>query len=483
MNIFKILKNFIVCKEESNKFINENITLNIENNDIVEFSSDTVVPISVDGYINTNDKYSLAKYTSNLRLLANKAYSDGEVSSFKIIRNDDFFPIDYKWSVNSKNTGIELNGSAFTYELRHAYAEKLADVSYNDPFGIKLPASKVEEIFSNLDKHIGRFYAPVMFRSTKHFTINTPLGYTHDYNFVSANRMFTIIDDIDNFVNSGYTYSLAPQDAYLDISHEPLAISQNAIVMISKDNYEKIKNNSIIIEQLSKMENRRLIIFDGDESSAINMILSENGVLPSKIEHKSLNYDSSLTSIVEKSMINLANRYNIDYNLSHGFFNGKGHFSDYYDCLNPDNQFIGTDLVKFFKSELPDVDIDERFVIDSDVASRFISEVGVDRLLSLVDKYNIYMQQEINRRYYNYKDDRNSITPEISNLFKTTLKFIKEYYKNESLGNDKLLEEQIRLFFQSDSVEEQRVAASNICKSLRSGLSNESDNYNVSFTK
>ena len=85
--------------------------------------------------------------------------------------------------------------------------------------------SEYEEARKKLPKELGYINNPVKFRSTKHFTVNTPLGYTGEYNQVESNRNFTIIDSLDNISRSGYAYSISYFDAYLDITHENLPIS------------------------------------------------------------------------------------------------------------------------------------------------------------------------------------------------------------------------------------------------------------------
>ena len=72
--------------------------------------------------------------------------------------------------------------------------------------------------------------------------------------FVEANRNFTVIDTLDNFLNSGYAYTADYKDAYLDVTHEGLKISEQAIVLISEDKYNTLINDPAIAEQL---KNRR----------------------------------------------------------------------------------------------------------------------------------------------------------------------------------------------------------------------------------
>ena len=466
MKLFNILRNAKLVP--NNKEIN--IVSNIPINNKIDFTSDSIQQLDTNGFIDTNDELTLARYKNNLRLLVEDTLKKGYIDKFMIIRNDNFFPINFEWTVSSANTNIELSGSNFTYELRRAYAKKIANVNTNN-LGIEIPSKKVDEIMSSLNYDFAKIYTPVAFRSTKHFTINTPLGYTHDYNSVESNRIFTIIDNIDNFVNSGYAYTLSYRDSYLDVSHNTLPISQNAIVIISKDNFNKMSSNSEFKEQLNQFGNRRLIVFSGDENIAINMVLTSIGVLPSKVEHSSIEYSRTLLSIIEDSMIKYANSKSIDYNISHGNFNGHGgHFSDYLDSINNNKSNKFNDFIVFLKNKLNDkFEVNELLITDSSLAAQFIENVGVEKILSYIEEFNTYYLQEIKDRFNRYITDRHSITPEINNLFKETFKIIDYYFKNKDninfdISSKNEIEKLFSDYYYADTIDDQLNIATNICK-------------------
>ena len=191
---------------------------------------------------------------------------------------------------------------------------------------------------------------PSYFRSTKHFTINTPLGVTGDYNSVKLGRKFIIIDTMDNFLNSGYAYSVGYRDAYLDVTHEPLKISDQAIVLIDSDKYDDIiKDESIA----SELESRRVIKFRGDEILAIDMVLSEMSILPSRIGMRYAFYDEEIHKILDSSIIELAEKNNLLLNKSHGgsLSPEGGHFSNYFDEKNHDRRKYFNDLAAFIREK------------------------------------------------------------------------------------------------------------------------------------
>lgn len=460
MRVFKFFDKYKLDKD--NPYISNKI-VNISQNNCINYESGNISQLDIDGILDTEDELTIAKYKNNIRLLVDKIKEEGSISNFKIIRDDDFFPTDYMWTLSSHNTNIELGTSMLTYELRMDYARSKSNKVNN---GISIPSKTFDEELKNLDKNYGKFFIPVAFRSTKHFTINTPLGYTHDYNNVESNRKFTIIDDIDNFINSGYAYTMSYKDAYLDISHEPLLISRNAIVLISQDNYNELSKNQDFVNQINNLDGRKLIIYTGDESIAINMVLSQIGVLPSRMEHKTYEYDPIINNILEQSMIDLCSENSIDYNLSHG----NNHFSSIFDDRYNINYNQGIDFYNYLKQQLPNIEFDERILYNSTSANEFIKLVGNDKIIDLINKYNILMPVVIKDRYKNYIEDRNTITPSISNLFKVTINLIKEYYKfpnlNITVDENNKIEKLFCMFFQCESVSQQVECANSICNVL-----------------
>ena len=154
------------------------------------------------------DPMMIAKYKNNLRLLVESAKKKGRIDEFRLIREDNLFPYDNLWRINSEETYRELAPSTFAFELRMAKAKSFLKRDNTD-YGFEIPVDeeRVKEETRKLDKNYGKIYEPVKYRSTKHFTVNTPLPYTGSYNQVESNRNFVVIDRIDNFVNSGYGYS------------------------------------------------------------------------------------------------------------------------------------------------------------------------------------------------------------------------------------------------------------------------------------
>lgn len=430
-----------------------------------------IFKIENDGYLDTTNANSLERFKHNIKILIEKAKKDKKIDKFMIIRTDNFFPVDWEWTVASRNTNIEKVVFALSNELRVKLAlDKSKIKSQFNGINIPIANDKLNNLMSDIDKDIGAVYLPVKYRSTKHFTINTPLDVTGDYNLVSNDRDFTIIDEIDNFLNSGYAYSVAYHDAYLDVSHENLAISKNAIILINESKYQKLMHDPVLREQLSK---RKIIIYKGEEYLAINMILSQIGVLPSKIGNKYAFYDNEINEILENSIKNLALSNGLLYNKSHG---GKlsasgGHFSSYFDDQNNEfNQSINEFLV-FLKNKFSSNTelINMRAIEDSSTSNKLIESIGANNLLDAINEFNILSNKSFKVRSEKFREDRKKLTPEISILFKRIVKFIDNFYNNEEYNNYefndiKSLEEDIKLFYQADTVTEQLYALNRLLK-------------------
>ena len=307
----------------------------------------------------------------------------------------------------------------------------------------------VHEKSRELDPLYGRIFQPVEFRSTKHFTVNTPLGYTGDYNSgIEANRNFTIIDTIDNFLNSGYAYSLFYKDSYLDTTHERLPISEDAIVLINQDKYEEIIKDEKVKEQL-KM--RKVVLYKGDEATAINMILSERGVLPYKPGHR-IEYPVGMEELCEK--------YNIEYAHNHGNIDGRGgHFTDALDYNRKEFVSNQEKFIEFLKKYFAGV-LDDITRNDFRNSRNIIERVGYQNMVQAIQKYNEESKRRIEEGRKAYDADKDSITPDVHELFVSTVQLVRKMYAEQyfdtidSLEANELIKN-IQHFYQEIKVEDQ----------------------------
>ena len=463
MNLYRIIQNAFLSRHEKEGVI-ENVNfyqpvVQLKREE-VSFSSDEVVPLVEEGVLDTNDPLTIAKYKSNLQVLKEEVLKRGKMEEFRLIREDNLFPYDWKWRVNSEDTYREYARSKFSYALRMAEARRR--VSLRNPQGEKslgfdIPTDSDEESreASMLGSRFGQIYEPAKFRSTKHFTINLPLPYTGSYNQVSSGRNFVVIDKPDAFCQSGYGYSADYQDAYLDVTHEALPISEEAIVLMEESKYQEVIRDSEIAEQL---KDRRVILYRGDEATAINMVLTQEGILPYRSGGKYMDYDSEIEEIMVQSMQEFCAQNHLEYAHGHGnMFGTGGHFSDLYDGDHSSRQEFENEFISFMQQALPEY----RGLINStfyQYPDKIIQAIGSQKVLQALEAYNqwSFQQEKTTRKHYDM--DRDQITPEIHTLFVDTLQQIRNYYAQSSFTSEDL-HQAIALFFHSSSVQEQIEAA------------------------
>lgn len=474
MGLFDIFK-----KKKNDEFL-EMIEKEVEietskQEEVIEENLDDLVLIEgeladlTEGVLNTDSKIAIEKFKHNLSILMEEAKANNRVNKFMIIREDDFFPEGWEWKVNSDNTSIEYESLNISSALKKQYVLEKFGLE-RELNGISLPVSE-DEIYkhlSKIDKRIGSVLVPTRFRSTKHFTINTPLGITGNYNSVPNDRDYIVIDDMNNFLNSGYAYSVAYHDAYLDVSHEALPISENAVVLIREDSYENLIKDPTIKEEL---ELRKVILFKGDKDIAIDMVLTSLGTLPSSVGTKYAIYDNNLNSIIDKSIKNLAEEHGLFYDRSHAgdIAKMKGHFSNYYDDKNEDYNEAIRNFIRFLSDRFPEYSTYFNYEFSSPFSYRrfpleIVKKIGTQNLLDTINEYNSNYRRVFETKLENYKNDRKSITPEIHKVFTDTVQLINEFYrygvKYKSAEEQLLIESTIRQFFHESTVEQQLNAAS-----------------------
>lgn len=426
-----------------------------------------------DEVLDTNSKVSKEKFNHNLEILMNKAKQEGKIDKFMLIREDDFFPTDWEWRVFSKNTNLEKICTPLSYELKKAYAlEQNGIQPYHDVMGATLRNASYDETMQALeqiDKNTGSVLLPSGFRSTKHFTINTPLGFTTgNYNHVKLNRDYIIIDNINNFLKSDYAYSVAYHDAYLDVSHESLPISQEAIVLINDENYDRIMSDEKVATELAE---RKVIRYRGNEDTAINMVLTQMGALPSKMGDI---YDKELYDILDNSIKTLAKENDLFFDKNHGgeLELGKGHFSNYYDDKNKDYLDSIKDFISFLRDKFPEQEelFPDYLRLTESSSMEIVAKLGTANLLEAINEYNELANNKVQKTLEEYKKDRKNITPKIHKQFVDTINLINEFYKNEvfydSLDEKYETEGVIQKFLQGNTVQEQLDASKSIWELL-----------------
>ena len=441
----------------------------------LELIDGQIMRICENGIINTNSYKAIEIYKHNLKILVDDALNRGIVDKFFLIREDNQFPKNFEWSVMSDETSFESTNLQISYQLRKELAAKRAGAT-KEFNGIQIPISNssIDDELKKIDKNVGNLYLPSHFRSTKHFTVNTPLEATGDYNLVEVNRDYIIIDDISNFINSGYGYSVHYRDAYLDVSHEPLKISNQAIVLMEDNRYNELIKDE---EVRNNLAGKNVIRYKGDTATAINMLLTEMGALPSKLSAKYVNVDNRIYDILNKSIEKLAmdNKLQLD----RGHFGSNGHFSGYYDEQYDNVMEYTNAFAEFLKSRYPEQsNIIAPYIFESNVKNvtpnqikysaarihELINNIGVEELINTINDFNAIMHLKEKENYSNYLDKQSKITPEMSEVFKKTTKLVDYYFDHRDQMNldselTKNVDKYILTFLHSKDLNEQYESA------------------------
>ena len=463
--------------KDSEEYINE------------QFPENELVSIIENGILDATSKKAEMRYKHNLEVLMKRTKEAGKVEKLMTIREDDSFPVGWEWDVLSKDTSLESTGTPLSYALKKAYALREAGIEeFKDFNGIKVPnisEKEITELMKNVDKDIGNFMLPSHFRSTRHLTINTPLEITGTYNGVKGGRNYIVIDTANNFFNSGYGYSIADHDAYLDVSHESLPISEEAIVLIEESKYDSIFADPELAAELSE---RRVIKYKGDPAIAISMVLTELGALPTAVGEKYAQYDPELKDIITNTFKDTAKENGLFYDKPHYVTNGEGHFTGYYDDQNNDSDIVKQETIDYLQNKFPDKkDIFESYKTGKISADDLVNSVGIDELLDAVDNYNQDAKNNLEIRKQIHKEERKNITPKEHQQFTTMVQLINSYFSEHSYSEDfdgkKEFDSLIKAFFHSPSIEDQKEAMYSLWEMLRPRLHekesiNQDDIYN-----
>ena len=424
--------------------------------------SDELLPIVQKGLIDATSKENEERYSHNLAVLIKRTKEIRKIERIKLIINDDSLPKDWQWYVQSRDTQFKLSDSPLTNALRYELAREAVgkDSFFGSDF---LTDAELNSGYAKIGEKAGFIITPIGYRSTKHFTINSPLNYSAGiYNQSDIERDFIIIDDIDNFLSSGYAYSIHWTDAYLNVAHESLSISEKAVILINEDKFERIIQNPEMKNQLAE---RQVLLFRGDEGLAINMYLSEEGVLSAHPGTKYATIDNKTKEIMTFTLKELCCDNNLEYKIYH-----NEHFINKLDQNSGEVNETNQEFVNFFRKEFPEYTSKHpgNILISSEkmdnLAKQIVKERGTKEISVALRKYNNMVLNNFNARFKKYREDRFNMNSDIKKLFKSTFMKIRLYFKNhefESYSEEdrKNIYNLIKMFFQGKTVQKQLAMA------------------------
>lgn len=403
-------------------------------------------------YLDLNDSRVIDDFKKNLSFLINEAKQNGKITRFAIVRDEDFLPLDWKWRSYSMYTQMEYSDCFFSSTLRDTLRfneikiqrkekenNRKATKSFFNKFfssktlehSVEIPPTEkeIEWSLSKFDNSVGKVLVSSRYRLTKHFTINTPLSHTGNYNSVNSDRNFVVIDDASLFFDSPYAFTANYHDCYIDTTHEPLAISENAMVLIAKEKYENIIKNPEISKILSE---RKLIVFSGDEGLAINIVLAQNGYLPVRFGLDYAEHDCELSQIIEQSMIIKCDEKNIPYDIGHNehFSNSLSDNSEEFSAQNKLLYDFLIEKLPGHEQDIPTFPLEFNF--SSGIrAKNIINSIGTESLLNIIQQFNEFQKEIFERRNQEFLLYQQSLTVQQLECFRKIALLIRKTIAND----------------------------------------------------
>ena len=162
-------------------------------------------------------------------------------------------------------------------------------------------------------------------------------------------------------------------------------------------NYDRIMSDEKIASELVQ---RKVIRFKGDETVAIDMVLTQMGALPSRVGSKYANYDNEIYDILDNSIRELAEENDLLFSKSHGGelkADGGGHFSNYYDDKNKDFEKASEEFLLFLKQKFPEQEelFSNYSILKDKSCQEIIEKLGTTNLLDAIEEYNQLASQRI----------------------------------------------------------------------------------------
>ena len=149
------------------------------------------------------------------------------------------------------------NAHAYSYESSSYFAYAIGD--YIDKIEPNLSYLERKLAIEEMEKGFKVFFPT--YRSTVHFAINGRVG-SHGYgNF--EERDFIIIEPLSHHIDEESLIGLRGNDTYFN---DDIILSEEASIVIAKEKFEKMQQDSSLIEELSKF---RIFVYEGDEIEAV----------------------------------------------------------------------------------------------------------------------------------------------------------------------------------------------------------------------
>ena len=166
-----------------------------------------------------------------------------------------------------------------------------------------------------------------------------------------------------------------------------------------------------------------------------------------------------MKNIIKQSFEKICINNNLEYNRPHGM---TGHFTSYIDQYDKSEDDNIKEFISFINNKLKTNIIKEHYVKNINWTN-YINIIGIDIFKELLNEFNSMQMKKISKMRKEYIEDRKKITKEISQLFKDTIKLIRNNEEKISfIFCDSEISKIVISFYLSRTVEEQVLYAKKI---------------------
>lgn len=202
------------------------------------------------------------------------------------------FPKDFTYHILSEENCFAETINPFTPMLRYVQG----DIEEFANLDVQCPHSLVDA------EDLKIIYTPK--RRTKHFSLNGLASNVYQLfnpSFVYQDKGIIVIEPFKDKINNPTLVNINPVDTFFDLSTSPLKISDDALFLVQKDHYQKIKEH---------LGNRPVLIFEEDQELMTDIALIYMGYLPQHSKNQSIlvteyGYDESGNIINDEDFIKM----------------------------------------------------------------------------------------------------------------------------------------------------------------------------------
>ena len=326
-------------------------------------------------------------------------FTDSLTESHKEFYDDYFETLDYKYNINDCmlvriTNFFPFGGTIETPQNANAtvleYPQKFSDSINEIINGLNITKEEKERIKESLKVLIS---VP---RNTIHFCINGLVG-DHDYG-VFQDRPFIILEPLKHHTDN--ITALRVEDTYYEGNME---LSDEAVIIIRKDIYERIKDDPRYQNELSKY---KIYVFDGlDAQLAVGIVLNKLGYDAYQVSSNGyINgiYKDKPAGVMYDFINTYAEVNNIDQTRHFDSERGietKIKMNEELEDITKQIIYIMATSLNKSEQEINNLyeAIKISFRTDSSLITNLIKEYGLDKLVLLISKINQDKKENLNQ--------------------------------------------------------------------------------------